>query len=109
MRYFILPLILLSTFPQFVFAQQQDSLRHYTLDDSVLVVAGRYSTSLARETNTVTVIDGRAITDMADHSVLEALQWDVPSAFLAETISAPSRTSTERSSSEKPATAIEMR
>jgi iron complex outermembrane receptor protein len=66
-------------------AQQGDSLRHFVLDDSVVVVAGRYASTLARETNSIAVIDGPAITRMADHSLLEALQWEVPSAFLAET------------------------
>jgi len=66
-------------------AQQADSLRHFVLEDSVVVVAGRYASTLARETNSIAVIDGPAITRMADHSLLEALQWEVPSAFLAET------------------------
>ncbi len=80
---FLLPLLFLFAIP--LHAQHTDSLRHYALEDSVVIVAGRYANTLSRETNSLTVIDGPDITRMADHSVLEALQWEVPSAFLADT------------------------
>lgn len=79
---FLFPLFLYSTL---VHAQQGDTLRHYALDDSVVIVAGRYANILARETNSLAVVDGSEITRLSDHSLLEALQWEVPSAFLTDT------------------------
>ncbi len=64
---------------------QQDDIPFYSIKDSAVIVAGRYTTTLARETNSIAVIPGEEITRLADHSALEALQWEVPSAFLAET------------------------
>ncbi|MDX9758242.1 MAG: TonB-dependent receptor [Bacteroidota bacterium] len=67
------------------FAQERDSTLHFTLRDSVLVVASRYRSTLARETNALTVISADAIARTADHSLLEAVAWEVPSAFLVDT------------------------
>ena len=66
-------------------AQQRDDAPHYTLHDSVVVVASRYALPLSRETNALAVISAAAIGRTADHSLLEAVQWEVPSAFLADT------------------------
>ncbi|MBE0643851.1 MAG: TonB-dependent receptor [Bacteroidetes bacterium] len=72
-----------------LFAQQNDSRPHddmcplYEMDDSVVVVANRYASPLARETNAIAVISGTDIVRYADHSLLELVQWEVPSAYLA--------------------------
>ena len=66
-------------------AQQKDDQPHYTIRDSVVVVASRYASPLARETNTLTVIPASAIERTADHSLLETVHWEAPSAFLADT------------------------
>ena len=76
-------LTLLLTLP--AFGQQNDPTPHFSLRDSVVVVASRYSTPLARETNAIAIIPGAEIARISDHSVLEAVQWETPSAFLADT------------------------
>jgi outer membrane cobalamin receptor len=85
LRRLCLPTLLsfLLTFP--APAQQQDDTPHFPLRDSVVVVASRYSSPLSRETNALTVISGATIQRSADHSLLEAVHWEVPSAFLADT------------------------
>ncbi|MCB2205765.1 TonB-dependent receptor [bacterium] len=90
MKHLILALSALSLLlPSIVRAQNPaaagDSSRHYVLEDSVVIVAGRYSTKLSRESNAIAVIDGRSLPYVADHSLLEALQWEVPSAYVVET------------------------
>jgi iron complex outermembrane receptor protein len=77
--------MLMLMLPVALHGQSRDSLRHYMLEDSVIVVAGRYSTSLVRSSNALTVIQGNVVERMADHSLLEAIQWEVPSAFLVDT------------------------
>jgi len=67
------------------FAQESDPLRHYVLEDSVLIVANRYSIPLSRETNTIETLDGADIRRLASHSLLEVLQWQVPSAYVTQT------------------------
>lgn len=66
-------------------AQQNEDTPHFSLRDSVVVVANRYAAPLARETNALTVISASAIERIADHSLLEAVAWETPSAFLADT------------------------
>ncbi|MBR9978941.1 MAG: TonB-dependent receptor [Bacteroidetes bacterium] len=66
-------------------AQPDDTRPHYTLDDSVVVVANRYATPLSRQTNAMNVISGEHVARYATHSAIELVQWEVPSAFLAQT------------------------
>lgn len=66
-------------------AQQNEDAPHFSLRDSVVVVANRYTSPLARETNALTVISASAIERISDHSLLEAVAWETPSAFLADT------------------------
>lgn len=66
-------------------AQQGGDPPHFALHDSVLIVANRYASTLTRETNALTVISAEAIGRTSDHSLLETIQWQVPSAFLADT------------------------
>ncbi len=76
-------LTLLLTVP--LIAQQDPDTPHYRLQDSVVVVASRYAAPIWSETNALTVIPAADIERIADHSLLEAVQWEIPSAFLADT------------------------
>jgi outer membrane cobalamin receptor len=78
-------LLLINISTPSVHAQNAADTKLYQLRDSVLIVASRYASPLSREANSIAVIDGKEITRIADHSILEMLKWQVPSAFVLQT------------------------
>ncbi|MCZ7557032.1 MAG: TonB-dependent receptor [Bacteroidia bacterium] len=84
-RSFIISLLITVVSPLALLAQDASDARLYQLRDSVLIVASRYASPLSREANSIVVIDGKDITRIADHSILEMLKWQVPSAFVLQT------------------------
>jgi outer membrane cobalamin receptor len=84
-RLLSLSLFFATVFAPAIHAQDQGDTKLYQLRDSVLIVASRYAAPLSREANSIVVIDGKDIARLADHSILEMLKWQVPSAFVLQT------------------------
>lgn len=63
---------------------QNESIPEYTLKDTIVVVAGRYTVPLKKLSETYQSIDSLTIQQISTHSVLETVDFLVPSAFVLD-------------------------
>lgn len=70
----------------FTFASngESDSLRVYNSQDSIVIIANRYSASLKNTANSYQIIPGKILEVISSHSVLEAVDLLSPSAFVLD-------------------------
>ena len=61
-----------------------DTLRVYNSQDSIVVVANRYSASLKNTADSYQIIPGKILQAISSHSVLEAVDLMSPSAFVLD-------------------------
>jgi len=61
-----------------------DSMRVYHSQDSIVIVANRYGTTLKNLANSYQIIPGEALTAVSSHSVLEVVDLQSPSAFVLD-------------------------
>ena len=61
-----------------------DSMKVYYSQDSIVIVANRYSSSLKNLANSYQIIPGATLTALSSHSVLEVVDLQSPSAFVLD-------------------------
>ncbi len=84
MRYSIILFAMVFNFLVVFESIAADSLQTYNLNDSILVVANRYQTSLKNMAYDYQLIKGEQLVQIASHSVLQAVDVESPSAFVME-------------------------
>ncbi len=82
MRSFFILLMMFS----FTFASNHamDSLKVYNSQDSIVIIANRYSASLKNSADSYQIIPGKILEVMSSHSVLEAVDLMSPSAYVLD-------------------------
>ena len=84
MKPLFISLLLFFLLPTFVYSSESDSLKTYSLQDSIVVIAERYRLSIRSITNTVDVVPVRPYRELATHSALELIDALSPSAFVTD-------------------------
>jgi len=84
MRYLIFLFTLVLFLGSSLKVRAADSLQTYNLKDSIVVVANRYQTSLKNMAYDYQLLKGTELTQLASHSVLQAVDVETPSAFVME-------------------------
>lgn len=83
MKYLLIGLVILMN-NVFAVSENEDSLKVYTLEDSIVVVADRYRINLKNQAYNYQLVSKENIAPLAVHSALETVDMYFPSAYIME-------------------------